>query len=82
MITPPVGLNVFVLKSVVGDQIPTGTIFCGVAHFLIADLVIVFLLIAFPDLVLYLPSLLGLTPHVLRTSGRGYAVYLRGQGPR
>ncbi|WP_417209722.1 TRAP transporter large permease [Antarctobacter sp.] len=55
MITPPVGLNVFVLKSVVGDAVPIGTIFRGVAYFLLADLMIVILLIAFPEIVLYLP---------------------------
>ncbi|WP_417721110.1 TRAP transporter large permease [Salipiger sp.] len=57
MITPPVGLNVFVLKSVVGDKVAIGTIFRGVTYFLIADLVIVLLIIAFPDLILFLPSL-------------------------
>ena len=57
MITPPVGLNVFVLKSVVGDEIGIGTIFRGVMYFLLADLVVVLLLIVFPDLVLFLPSL-------------------------
>jgi tripartite ATP-independent transporter DctM subunit len=58
MITPPVGLNVFVLKSVVGEQVPIGTIFQGVTYFLLADLVIVLVLVAFPEVVLYLPSLL------------------------
>lgn len=54
MITPPVGLNVFVLKSVVGDNVSIGTIFRGVGYFLVADLVIVLLLILFPEVVLYL----------------------------
>ena len=35
LITPPVGLNVFVLKSVVGNEIPIGRIFRGVAYFLV-----------------------------------------------
>lgn len=56
MITPPVGLNVFVLKSVVGDAVPIGTIFKGIAYFLLADLVIVVLLVAFPEIILYFPS--------------------------
>jgi tripartite ATP-independent transporter DctM subunit len=57
MITPPVGLNVFVMKSVVGDSIALGTIFRGVTYFLIADLIVVALLIIFPELTLFLPSL-------------------------
>ena len=59
MITPPVGLNVFVLKSVVGDEIDVTTIFRGVAFFLLADLAVVVLLMAFPEIVLLLPSLGG-----------------------
>ncbi|WP_417722678.1 TRAP transporter large permease [Salipiger sp.] len=58
MITPPVGLNVFVLKSVVGDSIPIASIFRGVVYFLMADVVIVGILIAFPQIILYLPSLM------------------------
>jgi tripartite ATP-independent transporter DctM subunit len=58
MITPPVGLNVFVLKSVVGDAIPIGTIFRGIVYFLLADLVVVAILIGFPGFVLYFPELM------------------------
>ena len=58
MITPPIGLNVFVLKSVMGEQISTSTIFRGVMWFIFADILILGLMVAFPDLVLYLPSLL------------------------
>jgi tripartite ATP-independent transporter DctM subunit len=57
MITPPVGLNVFVLKSVVGDRVPIGTIFRGIVYFLIADMVVLAIMAAFPKVVLYLPSL-------------------------
>ena len=59
MITPPIGLNVFVIKGVVGDLASTGTIFRGIAWFLVADFFIVFALIAFPEIILYLPSLVG-----------------------
>lgn len=52
MITPPVGLNVFVLKSVVGEAVSIGTIFRGVMYFLLADMVVVWLLIAYPSIVL------------------------------
>ncbi len=57
LITPPVGLNVFVVKGATPD-IPTTTIFRGIAWFVGADLVTVGLLIAFPVLALWLPGLL------------------------
>lgn len=59
MITPPVGLNVFVIKSVVGNLVTTGGIFRGIAWFLVADLIVVILLVLFPDIVLWLPSVMG-----------------------
>jgi tripartite ATP-independent transporter DctM subunit len=59
MLTPPVGMNVFVIKSVVGNLISTIGIFRGVTWFIIIDLVIVALMIAFPGLVLYLPGIAG-----------------------
>ena len=55
LITPPVGLNVFVLKGVVGD-VSTGTIFRGVTPFWIMDILRLALLLAIPALALYLPS--------------------------
>lgn len=58
MITPPIGMNVFVLKGVLGGQVEIGAIFRGVVPFLLADLVRLFLLIAFPAISLWLPGLL------------------------
>jgi len=58
MITPPIGLNVFVIKGVVGNTASLTTIFRGILWFLAADAVIVALLIAFPGIVTYLPSLM------------------------
>lgn len=58
MITPPVGLNVFIIKSVVSDDIMLSTIFRGVMYFLLADIVIVAVIIAFPDLVTAVPQML------------------------
>ncbi|MEM8811033.1 MAG: TRAP transporter large permease [Pseudomonadota bacterium] len=55
LITPPVGLNVFVLKGVVGD-VSTGTIFKGVTPFWVVDIVRLFLLLLIPWLVLVLPN--------------------------
>jgi C4-dicarboxylate transporter DctM subunit len=57
LITPPVGLNVFVLRTVVAD-VPLATIFRGVTPFVVADVVRVAILIAFPALTLFLPKLL------------------------
>ena len=55
LITPPVGLNVFVLKGVVGD-VSTGTIFKGVTPFWLVDILRLALLLLFPALVLFLLS--------------------------
>jgi C4-dicarboxylate transporter, DctM subunit len=55
LIHPPVGMNVFVIKSVVQD-VSFSTIFSGVLPFIVTDLVRLAILIAFPILALYLPS--------------------------
>jgi C4-dicarboxylate transporter DctM subunit len=58
MITPPIGMNVFVMKSLVGDEVSISTIFKGVAPFLLADSIRLLLLILFPIISLWLPALL------------------------
>lgn len=55
LITPPVGLNVFVVKGVAAD-VPMGIIFAGVLPFWIAMLLCLALLVIFPAISLYLPS--------------------------
>ncbi len=55
-ITPPVGLNVFVVKGIVGDAVPIDRIFTGIAWFVVMDLALIALLIAFPAIVLWLPG--------------------------
>ncbi len=55
LITPPVGLNVFVLRGVLPD-VSTGTIFRGVTPFWIADLFRLAVIVAFPALSLWLPG--------------------------
>lgn len=55
LITPPIGMNVFVVKSVVKD-VELWTIFSGVWPFVFAGLVALGLVIAFPELALWLPS--------------------------
>ena len=56
LLTPPVGFNVYVIKSVVGDEIPLETIFRGVGWFLACEVVVVTLLVAYPQISLYLPN--------------------------
>jgi TRAP-type C4-dicarboxylate transport system permease large subunit len=56
LLTPPVGFNVYVVKSVVGDSIPLETIFRGCGWFLVCEVVIMTLLIAFPQISLFLPN--------------------------
>ena len=58
MLTPPLGFNVFVVKGVAGPDISLMTIFRGVGWFLVCDLIVVALLIAFPQLSLFLPALM------------------------
>jgi TRAP-type C4-dicarboxylate transport system permease large subunit len=59
LITPPVGLNVFVIRSQI-PGLPLGTIFRGAANFLVADAFLLVLLVAFPAIALWLPARLGL----------------------
>ncbi len=60
-ITPPVGINVFALSSVATD-IPMSSIFRNVIPFFFAMLLLVFLLTVFPQIALWLPSILFRTP--------------------
>jgi len=55
LIHPPVGMNIFVIKSVIED-VKISTIFYGVIPFIITDLIRLVILIAFPILALWLPS--------------------------
>ncbi len=58
LITPPVGLNVFVLRGVLPD-VSTGTIFKGVTPFWVVDIVRLLILIFVPTVSLLLPGLMG-----------------------
>lgn len=55
MITPPVGLNVFVVRNVAGD-VALGTVFRGVLPFLLAMVICLGLIIAVPEIALLLPN--------------------------
>lgn len=57
LITPPVGMNVFVLSAVLPD-VRTGTIFRGVTPFWFADIVRLLLIVFFAQITLFLPELL------------------------
>jgi C4-dicarboxylate transporter DctM subunit len=54
LITPPIGMNVFMLAGV--TDTPLGSIFRGIVPFVIADFLHVALLVAFPQISLYLPQ--------------------------
>lgn len=57
LVTPPVGLNVYVVNSVAPD-IPSQEIFMGIIPFLLMDFLTLAILIMFPQIVLFLPSLM------------------------
>ena len=55
LITPPVGLNCYIVRSVAPD-IPLEEIFRGILPFLAMDILTVGVLIAFPQIITFLPS--------------------------
>lgn len=57
LITPPVGLNVFVLRGVAQD-VSMYTIFRGIVPFLVALMVCIIILVAFPQISLFLPGIM------------------------
>ncbi len=57
LISPPVGMNLFVLSTLI-PGVPTRTVFRGVTPFVIADIIRLAILVAFPAISLYLPSLM------------------------
>jgi tripartite ATP-independent transporter DctM subunit len=56
LITPPVGLNVYIIHGITGERM--GTIFRGVIPFIIADICEIMLLLAIPEITLFLPNLM------------------------
>jgi C4-dicarboxylate transporter DctM subunit len=56
LITPPVGLNVYIIRGI--SNIPIGTIFRGVTPFIIADFFNMAILMSVPQLSLFLPSMM------------------------
>ena len=57
-VTPPVGLNVYALKGVASEDTTIEEVFSGIWPFVVCDIVVLILLIAFPQITLFLPNLL------------------------
>jgi TRAP-type C4-dicarboxylate transport system permease large subunit len=55
LITPPIGMNVFVIKGIAKD-VPLETIFRGVTPFVVAQIILIAILVLFPQIALWLPS--------------------------
>lgn len=55
LITPPVGLNVFVLAAAIDGKVSIGKIFAGIWRFLVSDIIVLILLIAIPAISLLIP---------------------------
>lgn len=59
LLTPPVGLNVYVVKAALDDTVAIGTIFRGVTWFIVCDLLLFALIAAYPGIALWLPGKMG-----------------------
>lgn len=58
MVSPPIGINCFIIKAVVGDEVSLGDIFRGVSWFILGDVIVIALLVIWPGLVLWLPEMI------------------------
>jgi len=56
-ITPPIGVNVFIMKNIASD-VPLSTIFRGIVPFFLANIVLIVLLLLIPDIVMALPNMM------------------------
>lgn len=57
-VTPPVGLNLFTIQGAVGKSIKIHEIYRGIWPFVLCDIIVLLMLILFPQIVLWLPNLL------------------------
>ena len=57
-ITPPLGLNVYVIKGVLGDKVEMSEIFAGSIPFIALEILLLAILYAFPIISLWLPNLM------------------------
>lgn len=58
LVSPPVGINCFIIKAMVDKSVRLGDIFRGVSWFIAMDIVTIALLIAFPEIVTFLPNMM------------------------
>ncbi len=58
LVTPPIGLNVYVIKGALGSAIPIQTIFRGVTWFIVMDIAALLLIVYVPELSTWLPELM------------------------
>lgn len=58
VLTPPVGLNVFVVKSSSPVPVTLGQVFAGVTPFILLDILSLVLYVLFPEMLLWLPNLM------------------------
>jgi TRAP-type C4-dicarboxylate transport system permease large subunit len=58
LITPPVGVNVFVISGI-AKEVPMYTIFRGIVPFFVAMVICMIVLIIFPQIALFLPQTMG-----------------------
>jgi tripartite ATP-independent transporter DctM subunit len=59
MITPPVGINLYVLKGVAPPEVSLEDVLVGVVPFIVMQIIVIVILIAFPQIALILPSMMG-----------------------
>jgi len=57
LLTPPVGMNCYILSGI-APEVPLTTIFRGALMFVMAELLLVFLIVAYPQITLWLPGLM------------------------
>jgi tripartite ATP-independent transporter DctM subunit len=62
-ITPPVGINVFVISGVAGD-VPLSTIFRGIFPFVVVEVILIIILTIFPQIALVLPNAMEVLPDI------------------
>jgi len=58
LITPPLGFALYIVKGILSEQVTLGEVLTGSLVFAIADLICIALLIFFPSIALWLPSIM------------------------
>ena len=56
VVTPPLGLNIFAVKGVLGNEVPLESMFANILPFILADITTIALLTIFPQIALFLPN--------------------------